>query len=114
MATRSYIAIRNSDGTVSGVYCHWDGYPEGVGKTLTTHYNTPELVEELLKLGSLSSLGSTITDPETVAYHRDRGEPMESDSSYKNHTDMILFARRELGVEWAYVWNGNSWETCDL
>jgi len=28
MATRSNIGIVNEDGSVTGIYCHWDGYPE--------------------------------------------------------------------------------------
>jgi hypothetical protein len=64
MATRSTIAIENNDGTVSQVYCHWDGYLEGVGKTLLEHYNTREAVEKLLAGGSISSLGEYVSDDE--------------------------------------------------
>ena len=31
MGTRSVIAVRNETGGWKGRYCHWDGYPEGVG-----------------------------------------------------------------------------------
>ena len=34
MATRSLIAVQNADGTFLSIYCHWDGYPSGVGKDL--------------------------------------------------------------------------------
>jgi len=34
MATRSRIAIENQDGTVTSIYCHFDGYLSGVGKLL--------------------------------------------------------------------------------
>jgi hypothetical protein len=64
MATRSTIAIENNDGTVSQVYCHWDGYLEGVGKTLLDHYDTREAVEKLLAGGSISSLGEYVSDDE--------------------------------------------------
>ena len=64
MATRSTVAIENNDGTVSQVYCHWDGYLEGVGKTLLEHYNTREAVEKLLASGSISSLGEYVSDDE--------------------------------------------------
>jgi hypothetical protein len=64
MATRSTIAIENNDGTVSQVYCHWDGYLEGVGKTILEHYNTREAVEKLLAGGSISSLGEYVSDDE--------------------------------------------------
>ena len=38
MATRSFIGKLNHDGSITVVYCHWDGYPEGVGETLVKHY----------------------------------------------------------------------------
>ena len=71
MATRSRIAIENQDGTVTSIYCHWDGYPSGVGKTLFNSYDQEEL-KELINLGDISSLSDTTKD--TVAYHRDRNE----------------------------------------
>ena len=87
MATRSTIAKRNEDGSITQIYCHWDGYVlGGVGETLFNHYNTPELVDQLIALGDLSSLREkptptegehTFDEPQadvTVAYHRDRGE----------------------------------------
>jgi hypothetical protein len=87
MATRSRIGIENQDGTVTSIYCHWDGGPENNGAMLKEHYSDRERVEKLIALGSLSSLSPEI-DPTgehsfekpqvgvTVAYHRDRGEDL--------------------------------------
>lgn len=90
MATRSRIGIENEDGTVSSVYCHWDGYPDNNGKILLSNYTDREKAEELIALGSISSLGKSIApnpglnhsfkepqDDVTVAYHRDRGEDLD-------------------------------------
>lgn len=88
MSTNSTIRINRADGTQTGIYCHWDGYVSGVGTILQLAYNTAEKVEELLKLGDLSSLGYYIIPEEgkehsvdgerqedvCLAYHRDRGE----------------------------------------
>jgi len=89
MATRSRIGIeltdKNGERIVKSIYCHWDGYPEGVGQTLIDHYQDREKVEALIKLGAISFLEESIEKPEghtfdtpvkghTVAYHRDRGE----------------------------------------
>jgi hypothetical protein len=73
MSTRSRIAIENQDGTVDSIYCHFDGYLSGVGKTLFNHYDQEKL-EKLLELGDISSLGESTID--TIAYHRDRGEDL--------------------------------------
>ena len=40
MATRSRIGIQLKDNSVLSVYHHWDGYPQWLGRILTTHYNT--------------------------------------------------------------------------
>ena len=87
MATRSRIAIENSDGTVTSIYCHWDGYPSYNGARRAEHYKNREKVQQLIDLGSISSLGLYVfpegqhdfSKPEkdtTVAYHRDRGEEL--------------------------------------
>jgi|LauGreDrversion4_2_1035121.scaffolds.fasta_scaffold60805_1 hypothetical protein len=88
MATRSRIAIQNEDGTVTSIYCHWDGYPENNGNILVSHFKNRDKVKKLIALGSLSSLapeieapeGHTFSDPaegHTVAYSRDRGESLD-------------------------------------
>ena len=83
MGTRSTIAIQNQDGSVTGIYCHWDGYLEHNGRILHDHYTTEEIVRELISLGELSSLGTNIGTKhdfdnaprnECNAYGRDRGE----------------------------------------
>lgn len=66
MATRSRIGIVNEDGTVSSIYCHWDGYPDHNGKLLTTHYTDREKVKALIELGSISSLGEHVEPPSVV------------------------------------------------
>jgi hypothetical protein len=87
MATRSRIAIENSDGTVTSIYCHWDGSPKYNGVKLAEHYKNREKVQQLIDLGAISSLGHYVfpegqhdfSNPEkdtTVAYHRDRGEEL--------------------------------------
>ena len=85
MSTRSRIGIVNSDKTVSSVYCHFDGYPEGVGQTLLDHFTTKHQVQKLINLGDISFLRRSTECPKghsfsrpapdcTVAYGRDRGE----------------------------------------
>ena len=58
MSTRSRIGMEMPDGKIKSIYCHWDGYPSGVGRTLESSYTGPKKVEELLDLGDISSLGS--------------------------------------------------------
>lgn len=85
MSTRSTIIIKLSENHYKGIYCHNDGYPEGVGATLLAHYQEPAKVVSLISLGDISSLGDDLVPngphsfdkPEkgvTLAYMRDRDE----------------------------------------
>ena len=66
MATRSRIGIENEDGTVSSVYCHWDGYPSHNGKVLIAHYSDREKLKELIDLGAISSLKENVSPIEPI------------------------------------------------
>ena len=71
MATRSRIAVELSDGTVKSVYCHWDGYPDGVGQDLLNRgfYSTNQ-VEDFIDEGSRS----TVDESYHEKYGESRGE----------------------------------------
>ena len=84
MATRSLIGKLNSDGTITHIYCHWDGYPSHNGFLLQEYWDTPYKVDQLLALGDLSSLGKEIGEQQDfngsrnrdwcMAYGRDRNQ----------------------------------------
>jgi hypothetical protein len=122
MATRSTIAKLNPDGTVTSVYCHWSGYPEGVGQTLTDHYTDATKIDQLLALGDLSALGKEIgeqndfdnmTDGICLFYGRDRGEEI-FDAMVHRDTDDWRSERVGNGCEYGYLWNGTLWVTFKL
>ena len=128
MATRSFIITPTGDSLFRGVYCHWDGYPEGVGATLAEHYTDDEKIDRLVKLGSLSSLGSLVepaagqthtfaspADNTTVAYHRDRGEDMNLAEGC-TLTEILALAK-ESWCEYAYIRDtaaSGGWRVVDL
>lgn len=112
MATRSTIAIQNDD-TIRMIYCHWDGYPDGVGETLKKHYTDKNKINKLIDLGSLSYLGEKIEAPVeskhsfnnpvpdvTVAYHRDRNEDL----------DIIEIKTNDLSTAFDKYLNGKNFE----
>lgn len=68
MSTRCLIGRENSDRTIDYIYCHYDGYIDGVGKDLVENYNNPKKVDELIALGDLSCLGTT---PEATGEYTD-------------------------------------------
>lgn len=61
MATRSRIGMVNEDGTVSSIYCHWDGYPSNNGKILLENYKDRDKVKRLIDLGPISSLNAEVS-----------------------------------------------------
>lgn len=94
MSTRSRIAIENEDGSVTSVYCHFDGYFSGIGQTLNDHYQNREKVQSLIDLGALSYVSERVAPDKgqthsfgagaegvTMAYHRDRGEEFSQQTS---------------------------------
>ena len=58
MSTRSTIALEYADGTVEQVYCHSDGYLEGVGSQLRRSFTNPFALRELIDGGDMSRIGA--------------------------------------------------------
>lgn len=121
MGTRSTIIVKVGK-VYKGIYCHWDGYPEGklgVGYKLHSIYNTQEKVEALVELGDLSSLRDklspepgtihTFDKPQTgvtVAYGRDRGE---KDVAYKVGKTVLEVEDLISDFAYSYVFKNGSW-----
>lgn len=120
MGTRSTIAICNDNGTVTGIYCHWDGYLSHNGRILQDFYTTEAAVRELIALGDLSSLGANIgeqhdfnnapyadTIAETVctAYGRDRGETGVEAATFDSWVKLL----EQMGQEYDYLFENGAW-----
>ena len=117
MATRSTIAMRLEDGSVRSVYCHFDGYPDGVGATLREHYTNTAKIEQLLDLGDLSVLDVEIGEkvdfngrPEgqCLFYGRDRGETGINARTHADENEWLGY-RKGNACEYGYLWNGAWW-----
>ena len=104
MSTRSRIGIvRDSNArkiVVESVYCHFDGYPDGVGQMLLDHWTDPAKVEHLISLGDLSSLGSEIGEKHDFDKHLpDYWADPVKDMLEKLSDDEAAELRRQLEVE---------------
>lgn len=114
MATRSTIAVLNTDGTVTACYVHFDGYIDHNGHILKDNYTDPEKIQALMALGSLSILAPEIGEKQDfdattsrdwcLAYGRDRGE---SDVDAQHHVSVADWLSQ--GEEYNYLWNGSEW-----
>ena len=118
MATRSNIGIVNQDGSITGIYCHYDGYPEYVGKILLNHYNDVGIINKLMELGDLSSLGEHLyaaghtwavpIEGVCVAYGRDRGEKGVESRVFKSIEQYNRNADNS-GVNYQYLFEDGIW-----
>ena len=120
MSTNSYIGVQCEDG-IRAIYCHFDGYPAGVGATLNKHYTDFMKVCTLINNGDLSSLGAEIGEkhdfdnrPDGVCnyYGRDREE---DDCGFDMHGSEAAFLNKASNVgEYAYLFNNGTWTTYKL
>jgi len=107
MSTRSAIIEHITDSgypCYRGVYCHNDGYILGVGSVLYEHYQNVEKIHQLIDLGDLSSLDSTVEN--TRAYMRDRGEK-ECFPRYAQTWSQVAKSIDHNG--YVYLFNGLKW-----
>ena len=112
MATRARIGLELSDGSILSAYHHWDGYPEWLGRILTTHYNAHSLAEELIDGGDMSSCWTEDRwNSETKAqeygpqYYSQRGEecPPRLDA------DLCEYLLPDGAEEYHYVFRNGEW-----
>ena len=120
MSTRSYICIENEDKSISGIYCHSDGYLTYNGAMLLDHYSDREKVKELISLGGLSTLLPKLHPDKSkphsfdydkrqedvcVFYGRDRGE-----SGNEAHEVVLEDIDKDIFIEYVYVFGlDNKW-----
>lgn len=100
------------------IYNHYDGYLDYVGKILHTHYRDEKKVQQLISLGDISILGERV-EPigehsfekaekgTTVAYHRDRGEPLNKGTRVIDEgetLDLLIYVSDLYDYEHNYVY----------
>jgi hypothetical protein len=116
MGTRSNIAIEDKETkNITVVYCHWDGYLEGVGAELLEQYDSLGMVEELIRGGDMSSLGSH------YAQMPDRKEPPYSETwennkpkTYQNEYTLMIDLRGDVFIEYIYLFRDGKWFVSEL
>lgn len=107
MSTRSTISVQLEDKSIKSVYCHFDGYLSHNGMLLKTNFNSQELAEELISMGSLSSLNDSIET--SVFYCRDRQEELSDD---KYDSEMVYRVLND-HQEYNYCFIDGEWKLYD-
>ena len=103
MGTSASIAILNSDETVQSISCHFDGYTDGVGKTLLENYVDESTIRQLLSFGNMSSLGKSIATSDF--YGRDRGDDDEEAITSDNVAEYLQYECQS----YIYLFKENEW-----
>lgn len=119
MSTRCLIGRRIKDNKVEYIYCHHDGYLDGVGEILKTHYTKDSVIDKLMALGDLSALGEIAEsnpnqfnfskmDCNLCAAYRDNGEK-DVDSTITTEKEYIDKLSTNIWIEYLYLWDGEKW-----
>jgi hypothetical protein len=120
MATRSVISKidkKVSNGEITAVYCHSDGYLSWNGKILNEHYTNGNKVDELLSNGGISILNENIGKPgidfndykkfgslkQSRFYHRDRGEELKIQTWNDGLNSFVEEAKSSYDAEFIYM-----------
>lgn len=105
MSTRSSIAILTADSKIKSIYCHSDGYPEGVGAMLTENYNTPELAQAIIDQNDCSALHETI---ETSRFYNTWRNENTQALKWKTIQEWRKYAG-DTGLEYTYLFDSSKW-----
>lgn len=105
MATRSVIGIFNADETVTSIYCHHDGYPEGVGAELVKKFASEEAIRALIAGGDASSIVNE------VEYYK--GSKAGAALTHKG-VEAFMRSARNCGAEYAYLYVGGAYTCFDI
>lgn len=119
MSTRCLIGRKIKDNKVEYIYCHHDGYLDGVGEILKTHYTNDSVIDKLMALGDLSALGEIAEsnpnqfnfgkiDYNLCAAYRDDGEE-DVDSTITTEKEYIDKLSTNIWIEYLYLWDGEKW-----
>lgn len=100
MSTHSAIAIKSPRGCYLAIYCHWDGYLDGVGKGLLKHAQTTEEAMKLVQEGDHVSIMETGTES-----FRSRGEETIEPTKILLADELTSFAEEECGAKYLYIFD---------
>ena len=81
------------------IYCHWDGYPEGVGAELLENFNSYEKALALVMAGDTSSVSAG----QTQCYSLGQGE------EYEGQCEPSFQEAASEDEEYLYVWRDGKW-----
>ena len=112
MSTRSNIAILNNDGTVTAIYCHFDGYLEHNGLILSKYYSELQKARALINGGDLSVLTPNINPPDFNQF----GSESPGDTQSRKYSSILELCKsiEKSNIEYLYLYIGGDWWYWDI
>jgi hypothetical protein len=105
MGTHAMIGFYNlEDGSVEATYVHYDGYLEGVGRTLIDHYNSAIEAVSVSLVGYLSALEPNIHD--SIANSAHKNQPVVE---FESVEDYMTNGYDHAGADYLYLFDGDAW-----
>ena len=101
MATRALIGYLDEDRNFTCTYNHYDGYPEGLGKSLLNHYDTNEKAKQIANTGYISS----VDDDGTIDSKYDEpANKMKLNGDWEDAKEEMAGKVDEYGGNYGYIW----------
>lgn len=109
MATRSRIGFETASGAVTHIYCHFDGYIEGVGLALIEDHNDVNKAHSLVSGGACRSILNRVVDGprEVVRFYPTEGHRPLAGLEAKWSKDRKTYKQdgAEQYEEYQYLWD---------
>jgi len=101
MATRALIGYLDEDRNFTCTYNHYDGYPEGLGKTLLNHYDTEDTAKKIANTGYISSVDE---DGEIHSKYDEPANKIRLDGEWEDALEEMAGKVDEYGGDYGYIW----------
>jgi hypothetical protein len=111
MPTHAAIIQKTTKG-YKAILCHFDGYPEGAGKTLRENYHNPIEVTQLINCGYIPSLLPT---PKLTLKHKISYDESEFNKPAIERNSLKEILKELKGVApYIYCFNKDKWSMKEL
>jgi hypothetical protein len=102
MSTHAYIGVENAEGTIYAIYCHFDGYLDGVGADLVQNYNSLSAALSLVADGDCRCPGEP---------YKNRPGEVWDDIKPREHADLAEFfeGKKQAAGHYAYLFTEGEW-----
>jgi hypothetical protein len=106
MATRSSIAVLDKEkNIIKVIYCRWDGYLSGVGKTLKENYNNYEIVSKLIEKGDIPFLANNLEELDPYDDVEAGKLKYKVFNTIDDYTDYLI----DSPLDFAYLFKDDKW-----